>query len=118
MLGAPIARVDRIGFEKEGKHRWEFDGEVRRETPRDVRPAGAIDSQREGRCSDQCGCRRAMSVYFNTTRGASTGTSRLARRRFVKLTALLKEGRTHRRIVRDTLPLLVRSELMLPFASV
>jgi hypothetical protein len=47
MVGAPVARVDRIGFEREGKHRREFDGEVHRETARDVRAAGAIDEREQ-----------------------------------------------------------------------
>jgi len=45
VLGPPVGRIDRIGFEKESKHRWEFDGEMRRETTRDVRPAGPIDER-------------------------------------------------------------------------
>jgi len=32
VLDAPVGRVDRVGLEKEGKHRWEFDGEMYRES--------------------------------------------------------------------------------------
>jgi hypothetical protein len=43
VFGAPVGRVDRIRFEKKGEDRWEFDGEMGRESTRNVCGARAID---------------------------------------------------------------------------
>jgi len=45
LLGAPVGRVDRIGLEQKGKHRREFDREMRRESPGDACRSGPIDER-------------------------------------------------------------------------
>jgi hypothetical protein len=43
VFGASVGRVDRIRFEKKSEDRWEFDGEMCRESPRHVGRARPID---------------------------------------------------------------------------
>jgi hypothetical protein len=47
VLGAPVGGGNRVGFEEKGKHRREFDGEVRGEAAGDLCGAGLIDQNVE-----------------------------------------------------------------------
>ena len=43
VFGAPVGGVNRVGVEEEGEDRRKFDGEMRREVPRDAAPAWSVD---------------------------------------------------------------------------
>ena len=47
VFGAPVGGLDRVGVKKKRKHRWEFDGEMGRESARHGDSPGPIDERIE-----------------------------------------------------------------------